>query len=632
MRKIFFLGLVMVACQQPKRNVAVSKVSIDSFRRHMNDKVQDYRNSDLWDSAKEYLNSLEDTVRQLNHVRLTFHWRLQKAQQLLSEYRFDSASVYMKKALSLLPNKNLNYKDSFDSYMVYQHLLMEQNLYDSALRIGNEAYYLTRNDPYRAGNICIALAKMYATVGDLQNSSKYMFKAWELKDKVPQLIPGVAPLILNYYGHRNNMDSVVYYLKIMQGYPTMYAGEAASLYEATGLMLVKRGRLEEGLQNQMRAKKILDSVGIKSGKFYNNLADTYNLLGQYGKAFMYIDSAIGLAAEEHDYNLLSLAWRTKSEIFLKNMQYRTAYAALDSSYTYSIEDADSSLRKYARELETKYAVREKDNAIHSLALANEASLKIRNQQRIIIITIAIAAAFITFVGVLLWRRKGIQMTLRETSLKQQLLRAQMDPHFIFNSLSLLQNLIRTGVTEKAIGYLNNLARLIRFNFENASENSVLLKNEIDALESYLKVQELYHPESFTYQINIYDGIEEDELYIPPMLLQPCVENAIEHGFSQINYTGMLTITIEKKEYVLQCMIEDNGKGIQNVSGINGIHSTDINQERLSILAKQTGVPARLTVTDKKMNHEGTGTRIRMEIPFRKNRRKWNDERSKSQIA
>ena len=327
-----------------------------------------------------------------------------------------------------------------------------------------------------------------------------------------------------------------------------------------------------------------------------------------------------ISAQKKDYGELSLAWRTKSELYFKKKEYRKAYEALDTSSIYAVQEADSSLSTYARELETKYAVKDKDKEIKSLAFANEVNLKIRNQQKLIITTILIATLFLTIIGLLLWRRRRTQMLLRETNLKQQLLRAQMDPHFLFNALGILQNLIRTNGAENAIGYLSHLAKLMRFNFENASENFVLLKNETDALESYLNLQKLYRPDLFEYQLELYKRYEEDEIYIPPMLLQPFVENAIEHGFSNIDYSGMLLIKIEKRKYSLHCVIEDNGKGRKDVFKKDGrTRSTHINEERLSILAKQTGKAAGLSIIDKKAENQGKGVRVEIEIPFRLNK-------------
>jgi len=621
--RIFILCLIVVACNQTGKNRAISKGNIDSLTRYMNHKVLRYWSMGLWDSAHNYLNKLEDTVQELKSDRFSLNWNLQKSQQSIIEKRYDSASLFMRNALALLGTRDTNYKDSFNLYIVQQKLFMNEKLYDSALNIGNKAYYLAlRHDSFAVATICLELAKMYAQIDDMPNMMKYAMIGWGFKEKEPELGSDLAHLIMYYYDRNDKLDSAIYFLKQMQSTPGLYSNQPAAIasgYESQGLLLIKKGKLQEGLPYQLEAKKILDSMGVQDSNFYNNLADTYGRLRKFEKAFMYIDSAILLAQETKDYELLSTIWRTKSDLFFKNSMYNKAYSSLDSSYAYYTEEQDSSLRKYGRDLETKYAVREKDNQIKFLAVTNAANLKIRNQQKATIISMIIAAIFLAIIGLLLWRRRQTQMLLRAENLKQQLLRVQMDPHFVFNGLSLLQCLIRDGDSEKAIDYLNNLSRLMRFNFENARENFVLLQSEIDALEAYLNLQEMYKPGLFEYHLKVYKGYEQDEIYIPLMLLQPFVENAILHGFQGIDYRGHLSIIVEKHLHSLHCIVEDNGKGFPPPSNDKRMTSTTINQERLSILEKQTGRSARLAIMDNRSSIHQAGTRVEVEIPFLPNK-------------
>jgi hypothetical protein len=619
MKRLLLISLIFTACQQTKQNVLSQKEPIDSFIRQMNKRINQYWDRELWDSAGLYLRALKDTVGRVKDDRLTFYWHLQKVQhQLSTNNRFDSASFFMNQSLRLLKSKRINYKDSFNLYVIYLDLLKSQNLNDSALRIGNEAYYLVRNDSFRVSKISLELAEVYAAIDDLSNMRKYSFKAWDLKDNSRELINKIAQMILYYYDRTNRVDSALYFLTIMERNPATWSDQPAaiaSLYETGGLLLVKKGRPLEGLQQQLKAKKILDSLEIKNSTFYNNLADTYGVLGKLGEAFTFIDSAIAVASTENDFRSLSLAWRTKSELLFKNLQYKKAYSALDSSYTYFSEDADSSLRKHARELETKYAVREKDHQINTLALTNEAHVKVRHQQKITIFTIIAASLFLAIIAVLLWRRRQTQMVLRENNLKQQLLRAQMDPHFLFNALAILQSMIRSGDAEQAITYLNALAKLMRFNFENAKENYIPLEDEIEALDAYLSLQTIYRPGLFQYRMDVYENYRKDLLLIPPMLLQPFIENAIMHGFDNLPYEGKIAITIKKSATALHCVIEDNGKGLLRSHTDRKTHSTQINQERLSILAKQTGTPTTLTITDKGSEDKGHGVHVELVIPL-----------------
>jgi tetratricopeptide (TPR) repeat protein len=617
MKKLFIICLVIVACKRTKTDPIVMKQPVDSFRRHMIENVQRYRAMDQWDSATNYLNGLADTVQELNQDRLSLYWRLEKIQQLNAKKQFDSASSYMNKALKLLGSPQMTYKDSFNSYTIYLYLLQSQQLTDSALHIANEAYYLAKDDSSKITTICIELAKLYGEMNDMPNARKYLMKGWEFNTKPSEYTSELSDLLAGYYLNMNNVDSAIYFFNIAKTTPGRYSKEpsvVAAMYENIGTALVEKGRLQEALENQLKAKSILDSLGIKRNSLYNNLADTYGKLGELKKAFTLIDSAIALCLAEKDYHTCSIALGTKSELYLKEKEFKKAYGALDSSFTYYTYEMDSSLRYRARELETQYAVREKDHQINSLAVANAANERVRKQQRLAIILMIVSILFLFIIGWQFWRRRKTEMLLRETNLKQQLLRAQLDQHFLSNSIAAIKNLLRFGENEKAVSYITSLAKLMRFIFENAQKNHVLLGSEIEALHHYLNLQSMYHPGLFDYEIEVYKDYEEDEIYIPPMLLQPFVENSITHGFSGIDYKGRLVVKIGKNaDDTLYVLIDDNGKGLWAPDRTSRVSSTAINKERLSIIANQTRKPVQLEVIDKVQTGEN-GTRVEIHIP------------------
>ena len=618
MRKLLIICFAFSACKHPKVD-SMTKMPIDTFRRHMLAKVREYRATDHWDSAGSYLNQLVDTVRKLNNPRLSLDWRLEKILQLNAKKQYDSSTVMMKQVFQLLGSKELNYKDSFNSYMIYLYLLEGQDLKDSALRVANEAYYLAKNDSFRKTSICVELAKWYLQLNDLPNGKKYLEIARAYNGNETEYNNEIATYFAGYYLKTNNIDSAAYYYNLSQNTTGRYIKEPSVIAHSldnVGSMLVNMGKPQEGLKYQLKGKKIFDSLRIQTSAIYNNLADTYNKLGEFSKAFSYIDSSIHLSASLKEYRDWSTAWATKSEIYFNKMDYKNAYSALDSSYTYYVKEVDSSFKSRARELETQYGVREKDNQIKVLALTNQSNVKIRRQQRTIIIMMIVGILFLVTIGFLFWRRRKTKMLLRENNLKQQLLRVQLSPHFIINSLGILKNLIRVSDGEKATSYLNNFATVLRFKFEDASENSVLFQSEIEGLRAYLDLQSSYWPGLFEYTIKVYDGWEDEDIYILPMLFQPFVENSIIHGFSDINYKGEIKIVIERLSDRLHCIIEDNGKGIRQGNENRKIHSIKINKERVLILAKQTGIPASIQITNKLSDGEqNTGAKIELVVPI-----------------
>jgi LytS/YehU family sensor histidine kinase len=183
-------------------------------------------------------------------------------------------------------------------------------------------------------------------------------------------------------------------------------------------------------------------------------------------------------------------------------------------------------------------------------------------------------------------------------------------------VSEVQEIIRKGDTDGAIRFVQELTRFFRLSLENARQPFVQLKNELEALEGYLQLQQTIS-QQFDYQIEVEGVACQKDVLIPPMLLQPFTENAILHGFRDQKEKGLINICIKKTNRTLHCIIEDNGRGFQG-SEIQGHPkrplSTVINQERLAILSRQTKTVAKLTIVDKKAEGE-RGVRVELIIPY-----------------
>jgi ligand-binding sensor domain-containing protein len=156
---------------------------------------------------------------------------------------------------------------------------------------------------------------------------------------------------------------------------------------------------------------------------------------------------------------------------------------------------------------------------------------------------------------------------RQTAINKQIaeirmiaLRGQMNPHFIFNSLNSIQHFITTRDKEEALNYLSKFSKLIRKILENSRENTVSISNEVQLLELYIQLEQLRFSNKFDYHIAIDEKIDMENTEIPPLLIQPYVENAILHGLINKNGKGDLWFSLERNNGLLICEIEDNGIG------------------------------------------------------------------------
>lgn len=218
-------------------------------------------------------------------------------------------------------------------------------------------------------------------------------------------------------------------------------------------------------------------------------------------------------------------------------------------------------------------------------------------------------------------RELMKLNVKMAESRFQNLRLQMNPHFLFNSLSSIQHLIVSQQTNRAYRYLTIFSNFLRTLLKYADKNFVPLDEELKILKMYIELESLRFDDSFHYQIHIDDGLENDNILLPTLMIQPFVENAIWHGLLHKEGEKQLEINFSgEAEEILTCVISDNGIGrdaaarIKSASISANMHESrgiDIIRERLELLERKTGQPARVEFDDK----PGGGTRVTIQIPY-----------------
>jgi len=226
----------------------------------------------------------------------------------------------------------------------------------------------------------------------------------------------------------------------------------------------------------------------------------------------------------------------------------------------------------------------------------------------------------------LWKKNAVHRR-RETEhqivlLEQKALQSMMNPHFIFNTLGSIQNYLLQNKAGDAGLYLSQFARLIRQNLSAINTGMTGLDEEIDRLRNYLDLEQLRMENKFDYQITVGSGIEEDEIKIPSMILQPIVENAIWHGISAIEENGMIIISFDlHAPDALRIIITDNGIGALKAAGYksqSGKHlhlGMELTRKRLAILGKKMNVKTSVDIYSVTPENPNPGTRVTMIVPF-----------------
>lgn len=208
-----------------------------------------------------------------------------------------------------------------------------------------------------------------------------------------------------------------------------------------------------------------------------------------------------------------------------------------------------------------------------------------------------------------------------SEMQVKLLRSQMNPHFLFNSLNSINNYIQSNEGDIASEYLADFAKLMRLILDNSQHAFIPLNTEKEMLELYLRLEKMRFNQGFDSEIHLDYAVKNRELYIPGMIIQPFVENAIWHGLRHKSTKGKISIAFSLKENILICTVKDDGIGRVKSAEINKnrkkhqSHGQKIAEERLNFLAKECGLSLGILISDLS-DSEGNalGTQVEIRLP------------------
>lgn len=231
-----------------------------------------------------------------------------------------------------------------------------------------------------------------------------------------------------------------------------------------------------------------------------------------------------------------------------------------------------------------------------------------------------ALIIILCISLISWKWRARQRLRREVSarrlreLELTAIRSQMNPHFLFNSLNSLQNLVQQNRATEALSYLSDFGGIIRKVLHNSEKQEIPLADELQMVEQYLKLEQLRF--DFTYHINVENAIDVYNSMVPSMLLQPLAENAILHGLQHKSSDRNFLIDVSKAGRGLKILLVDNGIGRKASEALNkktNGKGLRLSSDRLSLLAEKAGEKYGITIHDLSENGE-TGTRVELFIP------------------
>lgn len=221
------------------------------------------------------------------------------------------------------------------------------------------------------------------------------------------------------------------------------------------------------------------------------------------------------------------------------------------------------------------------------------------------------------------QNEQIKLNQHVAELEQNALRSQMNPHFIFNCLNSIHQYVAERDIAGANNFITDFSRLIRMTLDFSTNTVISLSDEIDYISTYLRVEKARLEDQFQYCIDIDEGLDLHQIYLPPLLLQPYIENSIRHGIKyKPGRDGLVQVTIQRKKLGVLISIQDNGVGREAASKYKSKYHIQyqsrgmtINEDRIKILNSSSERKIELAVTDLyDSENRATGTRVDVYLP------------------
>jgi len=506
---------------------------------------------------------------------------------------------------------------------------------------------------------------LYSTSGDHEAALKYLklYTSFAAEMSVPRL---EEAMVIAAYGrtysqmgeHRKALNQYLITWPRIEPDDVEERAYLAQLTYSIGREYSALGLTDSSLyyfsHGMMLAKKNKHYWGSMMNSF--GLAKQYLMMHELDKCESYCDSAIYFGSQIDslssfygikEYSRLLgmsgelyqpmnkpfkrfLAWRVMSGAYQMLIQIKEQQGNYKEVYLISksfegVQDSIANFQKRTEilDLQYRYQSQHKDDQITLLSQENQLqSFKI-SRSRLLLFTVIAISILLLLILILFLRQNRIKSGRKVAEFKQRLLRSQMNPHFIFNSLTSVQNLILQKDEIKASVYLSRFSDLVRNILNNSQADLISLEEEISTVENYIELQKIRFPEKFDYIIKVDELLNPENINVPPMLVQPFIENAIEHAFKRLETKGHITLNILKKNDSFLIEIIDNGIGRQNAQELRNHLEKDhkpmatlITKERIKTMNKKLKKEINFEIIDLKDNSgKAAGTKVVFDLPL-----------------
>ncbi len=558
----------------------------------------------------------------------------------------DSTYYYLNKSLSIYKANNEDYYAHFVKSSLAQYW-QDLGEYTKSIKYYNEVIsFFEKQGEKEASKVILTkmnLTSLYDDMEQLEEGLKInlalyaQLKTDSNKERFARLCTNIASEYMHLEKHKEGLK---------------YALEVEGVEQnpkATANLYSTIGSLYSGLENYTfsdkyykKALKIYEEIGLLYSMqiIYHNIGNDLMVLGKYKEAEPYLLKTNAFF-QKNDRTVLADSYFVLSELYEGKKDFKKALSYYKKREVIRDSVIGIEKQKAIVDIEIKYETektkREKEAAEQQVLIAKLESNKNRNLflGSIVIAGLLLLASLFYF-GRLKAKKKAqliaveLQETQKRLAIEKQYkdselkaLKAQMNPHFIFNALNSIQDYIVLNQKNLASDYLGKFADLIR-NYLHFSDTSFIsIPDEVHNLNLYLELEKLRFEEELSYSIQVDNNANSEMLNIPTMLIQPYVENALKHGLLHKKDNRKLHISVSKvSDKLIECVIEDNGVGREKSKEINQKREAQhksfalkATTERLDLLNYGKDKKIGVEIIDLKDDDKATGTKVILTIPI-----------------
>jgi tetratricopeptide (TPR) repeat protein/two-component sensor histidine kinase len=492
-----------------------------------------------------------------------------------------------------------------DAYNNLGLVYLHQEDFPKALSYYKQALELNQRSGNRQSmaNVLGNIATVYDNMEDSLNAIQSYQKALAISEEI-----GYA------YGIASNTANIgiFYYYQSEYSLALPYLKSALALYE----------KLNDK-NNQSLLLNILGDLHAEApGKLL--AASGINPANRDAVAIGYYEKSLSIARNIKALKRQAYALESLSTIYEKQNNYKKAYEFYKQLTAINDTIAGNSTTGQITRLEMQNDFKRVQDSVKVVndkdrALA-DAEIK---KQRIVKNSMMAGTGFLILAGIggfvfykrnqdIKNKKNEAELTAKVTDVEMKALRAQMNPHFIFNSLNSIADYIDKNQTKIAAEFTTKFARLMRMVLENSEHKQIPLEDDLKALELYMQLESFRLQNKFIYTIHVDDNIDKQNTLVPPLILQPFVENSIWHGIAKKEGPGSIKIFIKQEGQNINCIVEDDGVGMQDE--VAGREKTSlgmrITKARIDIINKLKNTNASMRIANKE-----NGVRAEVELPL-----------------